>query len=136
MAEKLKICGVCGAQQFTAVTDETFVVGGVTPLTGLCGERCGSCGEVYFDPESQARYADASNALVMARRQDERQMLVRVRKKLHLTQRQAAQLTGGGHNAFSRYERGEAQPIPAVINLFKLLDKHPALLKELTSAST
>jgi len=43
----------------------------------------------------------------------------------------AACLTGGGHNAFSRYERGEAIPLPAVVNLFKLLDKHPELLKEL-----
>jgi hypothetical protein len=39
--------------------------------------------------------------------------------------------TGGGHNAFSRYERGEAAPLPAVINLFRLLDKHPELLKDL-----
>ena len=53
-----------------------------------------------------------------------------MRKKLGLTQRQAAQITGGGHNAFSRYERGEAQPMPAVVNLFKILDKHPELLAE------
>jgi HTH-type transcriptional regulator / antitoxin MqsA len=43
----------------------------------------------------------------------------------------AARLTGGGHNAFSRYERGEAVPLPAVVNLFRLLDKHPELLKDL-----
>jgi len=43
----------------------------------------------------------------------------------------SARLTGVGHNAFSRYERGQARPMPAVINLFKLLDKHPALLDEL-----
>jgi hypothetical protein len=43
----------------------------------------------------------------------------------------AARLTGGGHNAFSRYERGEATPLPAVINLFRLVDKHPELLQEL-----
>ena len=41
-----------------------------------------------------------------------------------LSQVAAARLTGGGHNAFSRYERGEATPMPAVINLFRLLDKH------------
>jgi len=45
----------------------------------------------------------------------------------------AAKLTGGGHNAFSRYERGEATPLPAVMNLLRLLDRHPELLKELTS---
>jgi len=48
-----------------------------------------------------------------------------------LSQATAAKLTGGGHNAFSRYERGEATRLPAVVNLFKLLDKHPDLLKEI-----
>jgi HTH-type transcriptional regulator/antitoxin MqsA len=54
-----------------------------------------------------------------------------IRKRLKLTQAQAAKLAGGGKNAFSRYERGQAKPVIAVINLFKLLDKHPDLIKEL-----
>jgi hypothetical protein len=36
-------------------------------------------------------------------------LLAHARKRLRLTQKQAAELTGGGHNAFSRYERGEAR---------------------------
>ena len=44
---------------------------------------------------------------------------------------QAAQLAGGGKNAFSRYERGQAKPVAAVMNLFRLLDRHPELLDEL-----
>lgn len=48
-------------------------------------------------------------------------------------QRYAA-ITGGGPNAFSRYERGKARPVAAVINLFRLLDKHPELLAELRGA--
>ncbi len=59
--------------------------------------------------------------------------LAQIRKKLKLTQQEAAKLTGGGKNAFSRYERGEARPLPAVLNLFKLLDKHPELLNEIRS---
>lgn len=55
----------------------------------------------------------------------------RIRRKLGLSQVEAARLTGGGHNAFSRYERGEAAPLPAVINLFRLLDRHPELLSEI-----
>ena len=54
-----------------------------------------------------------------------------IRKRLKLTQAQAAKLASGGKNAFSRYERGQAKPVAAVINLFKLLDKHPDLIKEL-----
>jgi len=62
--------------------------------------------------------------------------LARIRKKLKLTQKEAALITGGGHNAFSRYERGEAKPIQAVLNLFKLLDHHPDLLNELRNTRT
>lgn len=64
----------------------------------------------------------------------ERAELLRIRKKLGLKQTEASVLAGGGKNAFSRYERGEAKPVAAVINLFRLLDKHPALLSELSQA--
>jgi len=57
--------------------------------------------------------------------------LARIRKKLKLSQQEAAKIAGGGHNAFSRYERGEAKPVQAVINLFRLLDLHPDLLREI-----
>jgi HTH-type transcriptional regulator/antitoxin MqsA len=57
--------------------------------------------------------------------------LARIRKKLKLTQQEAAKIAGGGHNAFSRYERGEVKPVQAVLNLFRLLDHHPDLLKEI-----
>jgi len=62
---------------------------------------------------------------------DEAAELARIRKRLKLTQQEAAKIAGGGHNAFSRYERGEAKPVQAVINLFRLLDHHPDLLKEI-----
>lgn len=47
--------------------------------------------------------------------------LARIRKKLKLTRQEAARITGGGPNAFSRYERGKARPLPAVTNLFTFL---------------
>jgi HTH-type transcriptional regulator / antitoxin MqsA len=59
--------------------------------------------------------------------------LASIRKRLKLTQAQAAQIAGGGKNAFSRYERGQTKPMAAVVNLFKLLDKHPELVKELAA---
>jgi len=65
-------------------------------------------------------------------RREQAEELRRTRNKLGLTQAQAAKLTDGGHNAFSRYERGEATPMPAVVNLFRLLGRHPELLREIT----
>jgi HTH-type transcriptional regulator/antitoxin MqsA len=50
-------------------------------------------------------------------------------------QQEAAVLTGGGPNAFSRYERGKARPLSSVTNLFELLDNHPNLLEEIRSGT-
>jgi len=52
------------------------------------------------------------------------------RKKLALDQREAAELFGGGVNAFSRYENGKTKPPLALVKLLKILDRHPALLNE------
>lgn len=126
------ICGECGSTgTLAAFADETHFIADTAPVHGLSGKRCSVCGEVYFDEASSERFSNACDAWVLARRAEERDMLRRVRKRLGLTQQQAARLTGGGHNAFSRYERGEASPMAAVVNLFKLLDKHPELLEEI-----
>lgn len=56
----------------------------------------------------------------------------RIRVRLHIKQREACNLFGGGVNAFSRYERGET-PIPKSLSqLLFLLDKHPTMLKEIS----
>lgn len=130
-------CSSCGGADAVRFTDESFSVehaGQTVTVTGLSGWRCQACGEVEFDPDSAHRYADAGDVLVLKAREFERTEIRRIRRKLGLSQRMAATLTGGGHNAFSRYERGDALPLPAVVNLFKLLDKHPELLKELISS--
>jgi HTH-type transcriptional regulator/antitoxin MqsA len=100
-------------------------------VAALSGWRCGACGEVELDAGSARRYAAAGDELVLRERARQSKEFRRIRRKLGLSQIAAAHLTGGGHNAFSRYERGEANPLPAVNNLFRLLDKHPELLKEL-----
>ncbi len=100
-------------------------------VKGLSGWRCGNCGEVEFDSPSARRYATAGDDLVLQARKRQSVEIRRIRRKLRLTQFEAARLTGGGHNAFSRYERDEAAPLPATMNLLKLLDKHPELLNEL-----
>jgi HTH-type transcriptional regulator / antitoxin MqsA len=55
-----------------------------------------------------------------------------VHKKLALVQRQAAQIFGGGVNAFSRYENGKTKPPLALVKLLRVLDWHPKLLAKVT----
>ena len=59
------------------------------------------------------------------------EFIVRVRKKLALDQREAAEIFGGGVNAFSRYENGTTKPPLALVKLLKVLDRHPDLLDEI-----
>ena len=118
----------------TSFKGERFTIehaGMSASVDGLSGWRCQSCDEIEFDAESARRYAAAGDALVPRDREKQSKEIRRIRRKLGLSQVAAARLTGGGHNAFSRYERGEAVPLPAVVNLFRLLDKHPELLNEL-----
>jgi HTH-type transcriptional regulator/antitoxin MqsA len=114
--------------------NETFTIehaGMTATVEELSGWRCEACGEVEFDADSARRYAAAGDELVRRERERVAEEIRRIRRKLGLSQVAAARLTGGGHNAFSRYERGESAPLPAVVNLFRLLDKHPELLKEI-----
>jgi HTH-type transcriptional regulator/antitoxin MqsA len=132
MARKCQSCET--RKGMTRFEDETFTIehaGMTATVEGLSGWRCDVCGEVEFDAESARRYAAAGDDLVMRDRAQRSKEIRRIRLKLGLSQVAAARLTGGGHNAFSRYERGEVAPLPAVINLFRLLDKHPDLLKDL-----
>lgn len=48
---------------------------------------------------------------------------------LKISQQEAGKLFGGGKNGFSRYERGETKPLPAVSNLLKMFERHPEDLK-------
>ena len=128
-------CVSCGSRKdMVRFENKTFTVehaGLKAKIEGLSGWRCGDCDEVEFDAKSAKRYAAAGDKLVLQDRDRQRQEIRRIRRKLGLSQLAAARLTGGGHNAFSRYERGAAAPLPAVVNLFRLLDKHPELLKDL-----
>jgi HTH-type transcriptional regulator/antitoxin MqsA len=62
------------------------------------------------------------------------EFIVKVRKKLLLDQREAAEIFGGGVNAFSRYENGKTKPPLALVKLLKVLDRHPDLLDEIKVA--
>lgn len=131
----IKICVCCehGAAMvpFAAETHEVTAQDASIQVDSLSGWRCPVCGEIEFDRASAERYAAAGDALVLAARKATGEELRRIRKKLGMNQVEASRLTGGGHNAFSRYETGRVAPTPAVVNLFRLLDRHPEDLDDL-----
>ncbi len=132
------ICLSCDAGadmvSFSGETHQVDYRGRTAEVEGLSGFRCPACDEIEFDAESAERYAAAGDALVLATRKAEGEELRRIRKQLKLSQAEASRLTGGGHNAFSRYETGKVIPTRAVINLFRLLSEHPEEVERLKRA--
>ena len=131
-------CPCCGAAELLHDTrDMPYVYKGETTLiTAVTGDFCPACGEVVLTREHGDRYSELMGIF-------QRQInaayvdpayIVNVRKKLDLDQRQAAEIFGGGVNAFSRYENGKTKPPLALVKLLKLLDRHPELLNEIRMA--
>jgi HTH-type transcriptional regulator / antitoxin MqsA len=101
-------------------------------VRAIDGWHCPECRGIEFAEKEGTRYAEALEKLRLKIDAEEAAELTRIRKKLKLSQRSAAAIAGGGVNVFSRYENGKARPVAAVVNLFRLLDKHPELIDELT----
>jgi HTH-type transcriptional regulator/antitoxin MqsA len=99
-------------------------------LTGLSGWFCPACGDGWFDDESSILVSQAGDSLVLKARELRTQEVRRIRKKLGLTQKEAAAIFGGGPNAFSLYERGKIEPHTSTLKLLHLLDRNPNLMDE------
>ncbi len=78
------------------------------------GAWCTACGEGIVTGKEAAAYESLLDDFMARVDKQEALELARIRKRLGLTQKEAAMIAGGGHNAFSRYERGEAKPVAAV----------------------
>ena len=131
-------CPSCGAAELVHDTrDMPYTYKGEsTRIPAVTGDFCPACGEVLLHQEHGDRYSELIG-------QFQRQVnaayvdpsyIAKVRKKLDLDQREAAELFGGGVNAFSRYENGKTKPPLALVKLLKLLDRHPDLLSEIRTA--
>ena len=104
-----------------------------TTIPKVGGEYCSSCNESLHNAE-ESEYL--SSAMLSFNKEVNRasvkpEFIVETRKKLKLDQRKAAEIFGGGPNAFSRYENGKTRPPIALVQLLKLLHNHPELLTEI-----
>lgn len=130
-------CPVCGKAELIPDTRDLSYTykGETTTLPAVTGDFCPACGEVVLDRYHGDRYSallgqfqrEVNAAFV------DPEYIARVRKKLDLDQREAAEIFGGGVNAFSRYENGKTKPPLALVKLLKVLENHPDLLNEIRS---
>ncbi|MDO9103433.1 MAG: type II toxin-antitoxin system MqsA family antitoxin [Methylovulum sp.] len=127
-------CLSCGAAELLPDTrDLTYTYKGEsTIIDAVRGEFCPACDEAVLDAEESQR---VSAAMLVFNKQVNSaivnpEFIASVRKKLALNQQEAAEIFGGGVNAFSRYETGKIKPSLALVKLLKVLDRHPDLLVE------
>jgi len=131
-------CPVCGAAELVHDTrDMPYTYKGEsTVIPAVTGDYCPACGEAVLAMDESVRasalmldFNKQVNAAIV-----DPGFIVAVRKKLNLDQREAAEIFGGGVNAFSRYENGKTRPPLALVKLLKVLDRHPDLLAEVRVA--
>jgi HTH-type transcriptional regulator / antitoxin MqsA len=130
---KKEQCFSCGRPdgmlRFSGRSETMEVKGLLRRIDNLAGWECEACGEVILDPQDAERYSNLCDEIVHSFRQMIGTEMKRIRRKLHLSQKDTVQLlAGGGHNAVSRYERGEVLPPKSLVVLMRLLDRHPHLL--------
>ena len=131
-------CSNCGRAKLAHGTcDMPYTYKGEsTTMPAVTGDYCPVCGEAVLDLAESTRVSAlmlAFNREVNAASVDP-QFIASVRKKLALDQREAAEIFGGGVNAFSRYENGKTKPSLALVKLLRVLDRHPDLLDEVRAA--
>ena len=130
-------CPVCGAAELIHDTrDLPFIYKSETTIIpAVVGEFCPACDESILEASESDRmmremraFSRQVNATIV-----DPNFIAAVRKKLDLGQREAAEIFGGGVNAFSRYENGKTKPPLALVKLLKVLERHPDLLAEIRS---
>ena len=131
-------CPTCGAANLIHDTRDLPYAykGEATVLPQVTGDFCPACDESVLDLQQSRRTMDLMNEFnrqVNAAIVDPA-FIAGVRKKLDLDQREAAEIFGGGVNAFSRYETGKTKPPLALVKLLKVLNRHPDLLAEVRAA--
>jgi HTH-type transcriptional regulator/antitoxin MqsA len=131
-------CPVCGAAELIHdIRDLPYTYKGeTTSISAVTGNYCPACAESILDAVETDRvmremsaFSKQVNAAIV-----DPQFIADVRKRLNLDQREAAEIFGGGVNAFSRYENGKTKPPLALVKLLKVLDRHPDLLNEVRAA--
>ena len=131
-------CPVCGGAELIRDTRDLPYAykGETTVISAVTGDFCPVCAESVLDAAESERvmsemraFSKQVNAAIV-----DPGFIASVRKKLALDQREAAEIFGGGINAFSRYENGKTRPPLALVKLLKILDRHPNLLSEVRSA--
>jgi len=130
-----RVCPICGEGELVEREHDrkSEVEGYEFVIRGLLHSVCASCNERVTTPAQSRhnkRVISEANMNAVAERDRLQRFkpadVLRIRKKLGLTQAQAARVFGGGANAFSKYENAQVEPSDGMERLLRLADSVPA----------
>jgi len=134
MEQSSQICHACDHSMVRNSKPDTLEYKDHQTVIDQPGWYCDSCDEVVLDAQDmlimEKAYHDLKAGVENLFTSDE---VKRVRQRLHLSQRKASELLGGGPRSFQRYENGTVMVSRSMNNLLKLLDKNPNRLQDLGS---
>jgi HTH-type transcriptional regulator/antitoxin MqsA len=132
----MKNCPICGGNTNRESKNIEFDYKGKKLIIAMLGDYCQACGESFHTVQDQ-KIIDQNIAL--AKREAESLLfpkeLKRIRKKLHISQEEAAEYLGGGIRAFSKYENALVNQPRALDVVFKLLDMGKVSWDDIKSVS-
>jgi HTH-type transcriptional regulator/antitoxin MqsA len=123
-------CVVCrGKLVKTTESLQAICLGVSLTLSGVERSRCVSCKEEFFDPDQAAKYSRVAREQYKLQTSLSSEDVVRIRKKLKLSQAELEQRLGLGPKVIVRWENGKVR-LPGPVNaLLKILDKRPEAIK-------
>jgi len=132
MTNRTQTCPVCEAGGLSVVRTSLDIdyAGRTLTVDGIEHSVCNSCGAEPVLPEqirrNDLRIADAKRSADGLLRSDQ---IRELRTLLGLTQAEAAQVFGGGANAFSKYERGEVIQSAPMDRLMRVTAAFPWIIE-------
>ena len=121
--ETLEMCPICGGQLEKDIKKEDFAYKGKTITVDMAAGYCQECGEGFQNVQDQK--TNDRNIALAKRHVDDLlapEDILRIRNKLSLSQKEAAEIFGGGVRAFYKYEHTEHNQPKSLDILFRLLD--------------
>lgn len=130
---KQSVCPICEQGHLVTIEDTNDTeYRGVTRRLPLHYSECDVCGGETATPE-QTRHN--KRAMIAFKKEVDGLLtghqIVALRKRLGLTQAQAAKLFGGGPVAFSKYEKDDVTQSESMDKLLRMADKIPAVVPTL-----
>lgn len=126
-------CPICGFNLIKDTRDRTLSYKGhILTITKQPGLFCDKCNEAFYSHDDLkktalevADFKRNTDGLLVSKE------LKKIRAKFKINQKVAAEIFGGGVNAFSKYERGEAIQSKPLDLLFRLLDSNKISLSDI-----